>query len=123
MPAHHDPDAYFEAVRLQHEAFENVARQRREAGEGEYHSEIWYYTPTGEAIRVAYVARDAGSDILELQGQDRQRTPCVVITSTVSAQIVLKLALIPESERRRPERRPVGFGPRGSGPLMAENSG
>ncbi|PLS86534.1 MAG: hypothetical protein CYG60_06745 [Actinobacteria bacterium] len=120
MLARHDPDDFYEAVRLQHEAFEDVARRLRDAGDGEYRPEIWYHTPSGEAIRVAYVARDAGSDVLELQGQDRRGDPCVVIASTASAQIVVKLASISEPELS-PGRKPVGFGPRRSGPLTPEN--
>jgi len=69
---------------------------------------------------VAYVARDEGSDILELQRQDQWGNPCVVITSTMSAQLVVKLVLVSETE---PERMPIGFGPRGSGSHGSENSG
>ena len=91
-PTHHDPDDYYEAVRLQYEAFEREFLRRSDDGEGDYRPQIWCYLPGREAFRVAYVAREVGSDVLELQGQDQQGNPCVVITSTLSAQIVVKLA-------------------------------
>jgi len=111
-PTHHDPDDYYEAVRRQYAEFERESLRRRDEGEVDYRPQIWYYAPGGEAFRVAYVAREVGSDVLELQSQDQQGNPSVVITSTLSAQIVVMLVVGSE-----PERPPVGFGSRNAGPL------
>jgi len=65
--------------------------------------------PGREAFRVAYVAREPGPDVLELQGQDQQGNPSVVFTSTLSAQIVVKL-VAELGAGFEPGRPPVGFG-------------
>ena len=111
-PTHHDPDDYYEAIQQQYKAFERESLRRRDVEEVDYRPQIWYYPPGGEAFRVAYVAREVDSDVLELQGQDQQGNPSVVITSTLSAQIVVKLV-----EGSEPDRPPVGFGSRNAGPL------
>ena len=101
----HDPDDYFEAVKRRYADYQEEAQRREEAGDGEYWPVIRYYTAAGETIRVTYVMRNAGSDVLEFVGADASGNPCDVITSTGSAQLVIKLLAAPSKF----ERKPIGF--------------
>jgi hypothetical protein len=105
MIRNHDPEDYFEAVKRRYTAYQEEGQRREDAGEGEYWPVIQYYTSAGEPIRVDYVMRDAGSDVLELKGADQWGVPCDVITTTRSAQIVIKLIAAPSMA----ERKPIGF--------------
>ena len=109
---YHDPDEYYETIQSRYNEYRQEAQRRKEAGQGEYWPVIMYHTPAGEVVLVAHIMRNAESDTtdtIEIQGQDQSGNPCDVITSTGSAQIVIKL-LAPPSEPQ--ERKPVGFGPR-----------
>src|SRR5918997_6510473 len=106
MHGQHDPDAFFEAIHRRYSDFQAQARRLEGEGQGEHWPVIHYYTPAGERVRVAQVMRNAGSDVLEFQGEDQLGNPCDVIATTISAQVVIKLRPPPVPE---PERRPVGF--------------
>jgi len=95
---------YFRTV---HERYQEY----REAARSDHKQAVMrYYTPAGDEIRVAHVTLDERYGTLLIRGADIENKPCDVITSPLSAQIVLRL-LPREAATAEPDRRPIGFTP------------